>query len=100
MLNDFFASVLTKETDIDTSLAGEHVENVDNVLKDICWDPMDVRCKLCLMKGDKASDPDMIIVNVLRNCLDFDISLCLLYNQRIQLGMQMFLLCIKRCKIK
>ena len=36
------------------------------------------------MLGNKASGPDQISVNVLRNCLDFDVPLCLLFNQSIQ----------------
>lgn len=49
--------------------------------------PSDVRVKLTKLAGNKASGPDLISVNVLRNCPDFDVPLCLLFNQSLQTGM-------------
>ena len=86
VLNDFFASVLTKETDINISEIPVTEENVRFVLKDLLLKPQDVRSKLIKLQGNKASGPDFISVNVLRNCPDFDIALCVLFNQSIQTG--------------
>ena len=87
LLNDFFASVLTDESDINKSEMPDLGENVDSVLKDISWDPEDVRFKLIQLKADKAAGPDLVSVNVLRNCPDFDTPLCILFNQSMQTGM-------------
>ena len=69
MLNDYFISVLTDETEINRSEIPEAGENVEHVLKDIHWDPEDVREKLMKLKMNKASGPDLINVCVLKNCL-------------------------------
>ena len=37
--------------------------------------PTEVKTKLTKLKPDKASGPDLLIVNVLRNCLDLNIPL-------------------------
>ena len=83
LLNDFFASVLTKENDIDSSIPVT-VENVKYTLKDICITPEHVRNKLLKLQANKASGPDLINVNVLRCCSDFDVPLCIIFNQSIQ----------------
>ena len=86
LLNDFFASVLTQETDLNCSEIPSK-ENVKVVLKDLFVKPENVRGKLVHLLGNKASGPDTISVNVLRNCPDFDVPLCLLFNQSIQTGL-------------
>ena len=40
--------------------------------------------KLIKLKPDKASGPDLLNVNVLRNCLDFYIPLAYIFNKSIQ----------------
>ena len=40
--------------------------------------------KLTKLKPDKASGPDLLSINVLRNCLDFDIPLAYMFNKSIQ----------------
>ena len=86
LLNEFFASVLTNETDINHSELPD-CENVKFTVKDLILVPSDVRVKLTKLAGNKASGPDLISVNVLRNCPDFDVPLCLLFNQSLQTGM-------------
>ena len=61
-------------------------ENVSHVLRDVNINPAMVRVKLLKLKGNKASGPDLISVNVLRNCPDFDVPLSLLFNQSVQTG--------------
>ena len=68
VLNDFFASVLTEETDINSSEIPTTEGNVNFVLKDLLLKPQDVRLKLIKLQGNKASGPDLININVLRNC--------------------------------
>ena len=46
--------------------------------------PTEVRTKFTKLKPDKASGPDLLNVNVLRNCLDFDIHLTYIFNKCIQ----------------
>ena len=67
-----------------------HFENNSDppkfILRDINFSASDVRKKLAKLKANKASGPDGISVNVLRNCLNFDYPLSVLFNMSLQSG--------------
>ena len=85
ILNSFFASVLTDETPTDSSHHNMST-NPENILRDIDITADDVRKKLSKLKPNKASGPDGISVNVIRNCLNLDVPLSLLFNQSLRSG--------------
>ena len=80
-LNNFFTSVLINEPPID-SLPNQ--PNVDFILRDFHITPQMVREKLLRLKQNKASGPDGISVNILRQCPNFDIPLAIIFNQSLQ----------------
>ena len=60
--------------------------NVDNLLLDIDITPQMVRSKLEKLRLNKASGPDNVNVNLLKNCLELDLPLSLLFNKSLQSG--------------
>ena len=46
--------------------------------------PTEVSTKLTKLKPEKSSGPDLLNVNILRNCLNFYIPLCYILNKSIQ----------------
>ena len=67
VLNDFFSSVLTDETPLDsTHYHANDNKNPKNILRDIEFTVDDVRKKLASLKANKASGPDAVNVNVMR----------------------------------
>ena len=83
LLNRFFASTLTDEPDIVTSLPLPETQNT-HLLLDIDISPLMIREKLAKLKANKAGGPDKISSNVLGECKIFDVPLALIYNQFIQ----------------
>ena len=81
ILNDFFTSVLIKEPPMDFNYSAP---NVKNLLLDFNITPNDVRQKLMRLKANKSSGPDDISINILRQCLNFDVPLTMLFNQSLQ----------------
>ena len=65
ILNKTFISVLTDEPPLEFM---PERPKVDNVLLDFVFTPEAVREKLVKLKMNKASGPDGVNVNVLRNC--------------------------------
>ena len=87
VLNDFFSSVLTDETPLDsTHYHANDNKNPKNILRDIEFTVDDVRKKLASLKANKASGPDAVNVNVMRQCLDMDVPLHILFTQSIRTG--------------
>ena len=78
----YFIYVLTDEPELHS------LPTLDNDVKCTLYNldilPTEVRTKLTKLKPDKASGPDLLKVNVLRNCLDFDIHLAYIFNKSIQ----------------
>ena len=74
VLNNFFISVLTQEQPLDHR-SDLPVVNFDSALCDLDTTPDLVWKKLAKLTLFKSSGPDGIHVNVLRNCLDFDVPL-------------------------
>ena len=46
--------------------------------------PTEVSTMLTKLKPEKSSGPDLLNVNILRNCLNFYIPLCYIFNKSIQ----------------
>ena len=86
ILNDFFCSVLTDETPVDSSHNVKDNNPPKHILRDIDITVEDVRKKLSKLKPNKASGPDGISVNVLRNCLEFDVPLQMIFSQSLTTG--------------
>ncbi len=84
ILNSYFTSVLIVEPEIKIPLP--QAPNVGNVILDFDVTPEIVRDKLSKLKPNKASGPDNVSVNVLRNCLNFDLPLAIIFNQSLQMG--------------
>ena len=84
LLNNFFISVLTKESPPTCSLPKS--DQVEHLLLDFHITPDMVRQKLVKLKPNKSSGPDGISINVLRRCTHFDFPLSLLFNLSIQTG--------------
>ena len=72
MLND---SITTDETPLDTSHLNMDFKAPTFILRDNEITLQKVRTKLYKLKANKASGPDNISVNVLRNCPNFDVPL-------------------------
>ena len=83
ILNNYFISVLTDESGSLHSLPTLHTD-VKYTLCNLDILPTELRTKLTKLKPDKASGPDLLNVNVLRNCLDFDIPPAYIFNKSIQ----------------
>ena len=86
LLNSFFISVNTDETPLDSSHKFTSTTTPEFILRDIVITPDDVRKKLSKLKPNKASGPDGISVNVLRNCLNFDVPLKILFDKSLKSG--------------
>ena len=84
--NSFFCSVLTDEPPLDSTTQGTPTTNPIHILRDIVITADDVRKRLVKLQANKASGPDSISVNVLRNSPHLDIPLQILFNQSIQTG--------------
>jgi hypothetical protein len=86
ILNDFFASVLKTEP------PNEHLNmplperHHSTNLYDFVVSPSIVREKLSKLHINKACGPDGFHVNILRNVLDFDIPLSILFDQTLRTG--------------
>ena len=85
VLNNFFISVLTQEQPLDHT-PDLPVVNFDSALCDLDISPDLVRKKLAKLTLFKSSGPDGIHVNVLRDCLDFDVPLSYIFNLSIRSG--------------
>ena len=83
ILNNYFIFVLTDEPELLHSLPTLDTD-VKYTLHNLEILPTEVRTKLTKLKPDKANGPDLLNVNVLRNCLDFDIPLAYIVNKSIQ----------------
>ena len=59
-------------------------ENPTFILRDIAITAEDIRKRLVKLKANKASGPDAISVNVLRNCPNLDLPFEILFNQSVQ----------------
>ena len=86
ILNNFFSSVLTNETPVDSSHHNSEGDGPQFVLRDIHVTTEAVRKKLLKLKNNKAAGPDNISVNVMRQCPDLDQPLHIIFNQSIQTG--------------
>ena len=84
LLNSFFVSVTTDEPPLEPHHHNTDGSNPQIILRDINFSVQDVRNKLSKLKANKASGPDGISVNVLRNCLNFDVPLHFLFKKSIQ----------------
>ena len=82
-LNHYFIYVLTDEPELLHSLPTLDTD-VKCTLYNLEILPTEVRTKLTKLKPDKDSGPDLLNVNVLRNCLDFYIPLAYIFNKSIQ----------------
>ena len=83
ILNYYFISVLTDEPELLHSLPTLDTD-VKYTLYNLESLPTEVRTKLTKLKPDKAIGPYLLNVNVLRNCLDFDIPLAYIFYKSIQ----------------
>ena len=83
LLNSFFISVNCQEPPIDSSHTYTEANSNKFILRDIEITVDEVRKKLANLKANKASGPDGISVNVLRNCLNFDVPLKLLFENSL-----------------
>ena len=88
IMNDFFCSVLTDETPMDSSHTTRPSDSSRPkvILRDIDFSVSDVRLKLSKLKANKASGPDGLNVNVMRVCLDLDLPLYKLFTQSVHTG--------------
>ena len=86
ILNEYFISVLTQEPEILGSLPEVVDAKPQNLLEDFTILQDTIRKKLTRLKANKASGPDQISINVLRNCPNFSIPLTILFNNSIQSG--------------
>lgn len=84
ILNTFFVSVTKEEPPIEAYHFNSNSTNPPFILRDIDFSIQDVRVKLSKLKANKASGPDGVSVNVLRNCLNFDRPLHFLFTKSIQ----------------
>jgi len=84
ILNDYFVSVLTDEPPLDSNMLP--TEPLTQRLSELHVTQEDIRKKLQQLKANKASGPDNVNVNVLRQCLDLDAPLTLLFNQSLNSG--------------
>ena len=85
LLNDYFVSVLTRESDELHHSNQDATEN-RSCLLDIEISAVDVRKKLRNLKMNKASGPDLLHVNVLKNVLDLDVPLAYIFNLSLRSG--------------
>ena len=85
ILNNFFVSV-TKDEPPTESYHFESSSSPTFILRDITFSVSDVRKKLSKLKANKASGPDGVSVNVLRNCLNFDYPLHILFTMSLNSG--------------
>ncbi len=79
LLNTFFASVMTEEPPLIGSIPQSKCE-CNSEIHDTEITPEDVRKKLASLRKNKASGPDNIHVNVLREVLDFDVPLAHIFK--------------------
>ena len=86
ILNDFFASVLKDEPENDQLNFPLHDRVNTANLYDISITPDLVREKLQKLHLNKAIGPDGLHVNVMKNVLDLDIPLSLLFTKSLQTG--------------
>ena len=82
ILNDFFISVLTTDSEQHLNTPLPEVTE-DKLFFDVTITPDTIREKLSKLHCNKACGPDGIHVNVLRNVLDFDKPLCILYKKSL-----------------
>ena len=80
ILNNYFISLLTDKPELLHSLPTLDTD-VKYTLYNLEILSTEVRTKLTKLKPDKACGPDLLNVNVLRNCLDFDISLAYIFKK-------------------
>ena len=78
ILNNYFIYVLTDEQELLHSLP-----TLDTIVKCTLYN-LEVRTQLTKLKPDKASGPDLLNVNIFRNCLDFDIHIAYIFNKSVQ----------------
>ena len=84
MLNNFFSSVLTDEPpDLPYF---ESIPTPEFILKDFEITTPMVRKKMSKLKTNKASGPDNISVNIMKECLSLDKPLKVIFNQSLQTG--------------
>ena len=87
LLNDFFTSILTDEPNLDTeddTLQGPNPAT--HTLDHIVFLPSDIRTKLLNLKPNKASGPDSVNINILRQCPNLDVPLTKLFQQSHDTG--------------
>ena len=84
ILNNFFISVLVDEPEL--SSTSDDPPEVASTLHTIQLTPEDIRKKLTKLKPNKASGPDGVNINVLRNSPDFDRPLAMLFQQSLDTG--------------
>ena len=82
ILNSFFSSVLTNETPPDSTHRATNVEP-EFILRDLYISKDVIRKKLSKLKSNRASGPDNISINVLRNVPNLDTPLQIIYNQSL-----------------
>ena len=84
MLNNFFSSVLTDEPpdlpNFDSTPTPEFI------LKDFEITTPMIRKKMSKLKTNKASGPDNISVNIMKECLNLDEPLKIIFTQSLQTG--------------
>ena len=84
ILNDNFINVQTIEPDSGLPLPPKNAVPPKFILTDILITPKIVKEKIDKLHSDRASGPDQISVNVLRNCPNFDKPLSILFNQSLR----------------
>ena len=86
ILNEYFISVLTQEPEVLGTLPDVVDANPQHLLEDFTILSSTLRKKWTRLKANRASGPDQISVNVLRNCPNFFIPLTILFNNSVQTG--------------
>ena len=86
ILNEYFISGLTQEHEVLGTLPDVVDANPQHLLEDFTILSSTLRKKLTRLKANRASGPDQISVNVLRNCPNFSIPLTILFNNSVQTG--------------
>ena len=86
ILNDFFASVLKSEPADQNINFPLPPRNSSSSIYDVIISPKIVREKLAKLHPNKASGPDGIHVNIMKNVLDFDVPLSILFEKSLVTG--------------
>ena len=86
ILNSFFCPVVTNEPLLDSTTQGIPTTKPIHILRDITITADDIHKRQVKLLANKASGPDSISLNVLRNSPHLDIPLQILFNQSIQTG--------------